>query len=309
MEKLEFTKRRNIIKHCPCGKSNKDGKFVPFRGYEDNGYCHSCGDVFLPEIKKDYYEQFRNSKKVVSTFPNTKKKETGNERIAYLPFKLVERSMKNYERNNFYLWLKSLFGETLALDLCDRFCIGTSSKYPGATIFHQIDVQANLRQSKVMQYNFQTGKRQELFTNCGALQTARKILGDDANIKACYFNECDLTLFPKKPVAICESEKTAIIASVFFPQFTWIASGGKHGVKMEESTVLKGRRVILFPDGNAYKEWKRLKIPGANTTVSNLLTEGKEDIVDYLIVRDQETGFALVNGYPAIWDYKKIEIR
>ena len=44
-----FEKRRQVVKHCPCGKSNKDGKFVPYIEYENKGYCHGCGETFLPE--------------------------------------------------------------------------------------------------------------------------------------------------------------------------------------------------------------------------------------------------------------------
>ena len=33
---------------CPCGKSNKDGKFVSFVGLEGQGkgFCHSCAKTF-----------------------------------------------------------------------------------------------------------------------------------------------------------------------------------------------------------------------------------------------------------------------
>ena len=43
-------KKRFRVKHCPCGKDNKDGKFVPYVGYENKGYCHSCGEIFLPKL-------------------------------------------------------------------------------------------------------------------------------------------------------------------------------------------------------------------------------------------------------------------
>ena len=50
--KLELDKKRFRVKHCPCGKDNKDGKFVPYVGHENKGYCHSCGETFLPELPK-----------------------------------------------------------------------------------------------------------------------------------------------------------------------------------------------------------------------------------------------------------------
>ncbi|MBK9025621.1 MAG: hypothetical protein IPL69_17065 [Saprospiraceae bacterium] len=50
-----------------------------------------------------------------------------------------------------------------------------------------------------------------------------------------------------------ESEKTAIIASVYLPQFTWLASGGKAGLTKDKLEVLKGRNVNLYPDRNVLK--------------------------------------------------------
>ena len=30
LPELKFDKKRNRVKFCPCGKDNKDGKFVPY---------------------------------------------------------------------------------------------------------------------------------------------------------------------------------------------------------------------------------------------------------------------------------------
>lgn len=49
---MDFVKgisRYRIVPKCPCGKSNRDGKFSPLKGYTDKGKCHSCGKMFLPE--------------------------------------------------------------------------------------------------------------------------------------------------------------------------------------------------------------------------------------------------------------------
>ena len=97
-----------------------------------------------------------------------------------------------------------------------------------------------------------------------------------------------------KPVAIVESEKTAIISSVYLPEFVWLSCGGKDGLKAEKCKALEGKKVFLFPDLNCYDNWsikaKELsKI--IHVTVSDLLerkaTEDEKllglDIADYLI--------------------------
>ena len=53
---------------------------------------------------------------------------------------------------------------------------------------------------------------------------------------------------PDSTIAIVESEKTAVIASVLMPQYIWIAAGNINGLTLDKSSALKGRSVILFPD-------------------------------------------------------------
>ena len=97
-----------------------------------------------------------------------------------------------------------------------------------------------------------------------------------------------------KPVAIVESEKTAIIASVYLPQFVWLAAGNKDGLNFHKCKCLASRTVVLYPDLNAFEKWS-LKAKEfshiALFTVSDLLerkateAEKKEglDLADYLI--------------------------
>ena len=45
------------------------------------------------------------------------------------------------------------------------------------------------------------------------------------NLQQCFFGEHILQDEPLKPVAIVESEKTAIVASLYLPKFIWLAVG------------------------------------------------------------------------------------
>jgi len=100
-----------------------------------------------------------------------------------------------------------------------------------------------------------------------------------------------------KPVAIVESEKTAVIASVYLPQFIWVAVGSLTNLNTEKCIILKGRTVTLFPDLNGFEKWsiKAKELSQlANITVSNLLerkaTECEKrqglDLADYLLKYD-----------------------
>jgi hypothetical protein len=100
-----------------------------------------------------------------------------------------------------------------------------------------------------------------------------------------------------KPVAIFESEKSAIIASVYLPQFICLAVGSLNNLNAEKCSILKGRSVTLFPDLNGFDKWssKAKELSHlANFTVSDLLerkatpAERKQglDLADYLIKFD-----------------------
>jgi hypothetical protein len=246
--------------------------------------------------------------------------------------------MAGYDRNNFVLFLKSLFGESLTKDLIARYFIGTSKHWQGATIFWQIDGQEFVRQAKVMLYNPTTGKRmkngQEAMKwdaretkynpdvhNGDKIYFAGKGLINDynANLMQCLFGEHLLTENPHARVAIVESEKTAIIASVYFPDMVWLATGGKNGARWPDPAVCKAlarRDIILFPDLNEFDKWSlkaqevKKAIP-CKISVSNLLESiatdeqraSGQDLADFLLVRDEVSGWALTDmGYPVMID-------
>ena len=56
--------------------------------------------------------------------------------------------------------------------------------------------------------------------------------------------------FKDKPLA-----KTAIICAAMMPQYLWLATGGKSGLTSERLSSLKGRKIIVFPDIDAFKDW------------------------------------------------------
>jgi len=120
-------------------------------------------------------------------------------------------------------------------------------------------------------------------------------------MKQCLFGEHLLseTSIPASTVAIVESEKTALIAALFIPDFVWLATGGMHGsFNSKAMQVLCGREVILFPDLKATEEWKRktamLHSICKRVTCSDLLEkmatdrqrEAGLDIADFLLMED-----------------------
>ena len=182
-----------------------------------------------------------------------------------------------------------------------KYKVGTSKHWDGATVFWQMDYQNRVRTGKIMLYNPTTGKRiKEPYNH---VTWVHSILHKDGyNLKQCFFGEHLLPEDKSRPVALVESEKTAIIASYYLPQYLWIASGGKNGCFNANSlSVLAGRSVVLFPDLGATDYWQSkiglMKSNGIDVQLFDYLetkateNERKEgyDIADYLLkVRPDE---------------------
>jgi hypothetical protein len=252
---------------------------------------------------------------------------------------MVEQTMTGYDRNHFYGYLESLFGAVVTPMLMARYFIGSSRHWKGSNIFWQIDINGNVRQCKIMLYDRQTGRRvksgaiglrydDKLGTHIPDIDNGDKIYfagkrllkDQEANLQQCFFGEYLLSEYPDAKVAIVESEKTAVIASVYFPQLIWLATGGKNGARWTDPDVCKvlaRREVILFPDLGAFDTWTEkgnlVKLAcNCRIMVSDLLeraadAEDREkglDLADYLIKPDDGAGWALSDhGYPIMWDY------
>ena len=88
-----------------------------------------------------------------------------------------------------------------------------------------------------------------------------KIDGYFRSVSHSLFGEHLLPLHPARTVMLVESEKSALIASRFVPEYLWLATGGMQGCFNSNALqVLKGRDVVLFPDLGAFDVWKG-KIP------------------------------------------------
>jgi hypothetical protein len=231
MDPLDFDKRRHRVKNCPCGKSNRDGKFVPYVGFENKGFCHSCGETFLPaneKKEKDFSKSF-------SPIPSKP--------ISFIDSEILKASLRAYDKNNFVSFLKSTFGEALAMKAVETYKIGTSKARHGANVFWYIDNCQKVRGGKIMLYDASIGKRKDFFS-----WTHSRLKLTDFNLKRCFFGEHLLKSNPLKNIGIVESEKTAIISSLIFPDMIWLASGGKNGLDPYKFESLRNRTVFLFPD-------------------------------------------------------------
>jgi hypothetical protein len=247
-------------KTCPsCGAKhefapyidNETGELLPDHVGRCNRELH-CGYHYTPK------QYFADKKENTSFHLTSKPKAEIEKPISYIPFDYIEKSTRGYSANNFFLFLANRFTKPIAVELCAKYFVGTSKHWDGANIFWQIDIEGNVRAGKIMHYEAITGKRtREPYDRITWVHSVLKL--PEFNLKQCFFGEHLLTEFPDKSVCIVESEKTAIICSLFFPKFNWLATGGKNGCRWLEysvNKVLRNKRVILYPDANSYDAWK-----------------------------------------------------
>jgi hypothetical protein len=297
---LEPYKGMNTRYHCPsCQQRGKT--FSLYIDTETGEHIHptvgrcnresNCGHHYTP---KQYYQD--NNISFDTPQPKTYKPRPvtpPHKPVSFIPVEVFKASLNltAFETNHFVKFLIDLFGVEVASELVSRYFIATSKHWNGATVFWQIDTQGNIRTGKIMLYSPSTGKRVKNLEP-PVYWVHKALKQPEFELRQCLFGE-HLLIDKSKPVAIVESEKTAIIASVYLPQFIWLAVGSLTNLNAEKCSILKGRTVTLFPDLNGFEKWSNKAKELSHLaifTVSDLLerkaTEAERkqglDLADYL---------------------------
>ena len=175
----------------------------------------------------------------------------------YIPRKYLKRSLSY--NSNFVRFLRKHFSDLQIAEAANNYLLGATTNKE--VIFWQVDIHGKVRTGKIMKYNPQTGRR--IKTGYGGINWVHHKLKksnpsfSDFNLSQCYFGEHLLRLYPDKSVAIVEAEKTALIASMIYHDYNWLAAGNLNGLNVEKSRVLRGKTIILYPDAGCYDRWLR----------------------------------------------------
>ena len=246
---------------CPsCGKSRCFVRYIDEQGNicfpENVGKCdreNSCGYHYTPKEyfkdNPDVLEMDEGNGKSLLSAPYKQADKTPSCIVpSYIPSSYVLRSLSHYSINPLYQYFCHVFGEDETTRLFEMYRIGTSSKWGGAAVFWQIDINGQVRTGKVMCYNAETGHRvkgPQAFVSWAHSELKLH----DFRLKQCLFGE-HLLKNSSSPVMLVESEKTAVVMS-------------------------KGREVTLIPDLGATEQWnaKSALLSGIckKVTVSDIL--------------------------------------
>ena len=193
----------------------------------------NCGHHYTP---KQYFtdNNIPFDKNIVNT---PRMKLTPKPQPSYIDTDVFKKSLSGYGDNRLVQYLCKTVGVEAANEAVSRYFIGTSKHWDGATVFWQMDDFGRIHTGKIMQYDSRTGKRiKEPVNKITWVHTVLKL--PDFHLSQCLFGEHLLT-GNSKPAAVVESEKTAIIASCYLPEFIWLACGG---LQLDElcTYVIKG---------------------------------------------------------------------
>ena len=292
---------------CPqCGRKRCFTLYVDENGtplHETVGRCDhesSCGYHYTP---KDYYHDhpwlkpeadWRESLPAQSPRPPKQLPPAAPKKLCLLPQGIVTRSVRHNINSDLITFLRAILDTETIDTLIDRYKIGVTRSRD--TIFFQIDIHGQVRTGKIMKYNPDTGHRIKNENTKGRITWAHSLmkqsgqLPPDWELTQCLFGEQLLAGEPDKPIALVESEKTAIICSALMPKYIWLATGGKSQLNEDKLKVLQGRKVIAFPDIDAHEEWTRKlsNLPDLQITVSPILQQhaSEQDRQDHIDIAD-----------------------
>jgi hypothetical protein len=242
---------------------------------------------------------------------------TQDSRVYSIPDEVFRQSLGHYERNQFARLLDQQFGPSVATDLLQRFHIGTSAHWPGACVFWYIDERNRKRGGQIKLFapdwhtekytDHEGNKRSKTSWVHSALKRRLEKAGtpipdwlvdynENAERSPCLFGLPQLqTAQTDTPVAIVEAPKTAVVCTQYLPGFIWLAIGAKSYLNAERLAPVRGRKLTLYPDLNAFTDWSRraeqLRTKGFQVAVSDYLeTHANEeqkqaglDLADYLL--------------------------
>ncbi|MBA4183187.1 MAG: hypothetical protein H0X49_04155 [Acidobacteria bacterium] len=302
---IQLETYKGIKSRHTCPACNAKGVFVRYQNERgeyisfDVGRCNresKCGYHYKP---KEFFADnptFQKSVKVRAKKSEQIKTQIRAEKpksFDSIAPEHLKATLGNYEQNAFVQFLFDLFPDCSdeIQAVLKMYFVGTYQDY---TCFPQLDRLNRICKAKLIRFNRATGKRLKGEFDTSSLVRKLK-LKEDFQYKQIFFGEHLLSKFPNKPVAIVEAEKTAIIASLCFPEFVWLSCNSKTWLKADRLGRLGQRQIILYPDADGFNLWQGIaseaRTQGLTIKVSSLIEthatdEQKEsgfDLADYLI--------------------------
>lgn len=177
--------------------------------------------------------------------------------VDYLACTHMQCLLSQSTQSDLACWLRTRYASEAVDTTLRRYRIGATAA--GATIYWQIDERDRVRAGKVMRYDTATGHRIK-GTATPAVTWVNRMAEYgrcERPVPQCLFGLHRLGEAQGRPIAIVESEKTALMLDIAHPQALWMATGGKQNFKEELLWPLCGHEVYILPDADALDSWSQ----------------------------------------------------
>jgi hypothetical protein len=209
----------------------------------------------------------------------------------YISVDTVASTLETPRNTDLIKFLEYKYGEAETNKVISKYQLGAVKN---DVVFWQIDTSNRVRTGKIMKYDSNTGKRIKVGPPTNIIWAHKHFYKEGFIYVQCLFGE-NLIYGNNHTIAVVESEKTAIISSLYYPDKIWVATGGIGNFKLIEA--LKGRNVILYPDTGCYEIWRDkayLYRNKMNISISTILErnaikierENGYDLADFLLQFD-----------------------
>lgn len=294
MLRLEKYQSKASRYECPaCGHQNVFVRYTDESGQHvapEVGRCNresKCGYHLKP---RDYFATHAARPSVVQPIRPKSQPVV----LSEIPARYLKESRRAAEQNAFVRFLLRHYRRAQVLQACKQYWLGD---FEGFTTFWRVDERGHLNTAKLMRYDAQTGKRVKDGMGAHWLHAKLKqrgLLPASFDYRRSYFGEHLLAHEPRV-IALVEAEKTAVIASLELPDYTWLACGGKSHLSVAKLARYARQRIVLFPDGDGFAQWDKMaraaRAQGLDVIVSELLEAELSavqkaqgwDLADYLL--------------------------
>ena len=181
--------------------------------------------------------------------------------VASIENSYLTQSLDKHLVSDFANYLKTLVDNVdRIVEVTCLYNLGVNCEHH--VVYWYVDKDNVVRYGKVMSYGAD-GHRDHSFNPVSIPKQLSKkgLFPNEYTIKQTLFGEHLIRVpqYANKTIGIVESEKTAIICSLFLPSLLWMATGSMCNVQTDRMEAVKNRHVILYPDTDpgslAFRKW------------------------------------------------------
>jgi len=217
--------------------------------------------------------------------------------------------------NTFMIGIVKRFGRPAAIDVWKKYKLAT---FLGGEVIFPYYFDGEIRTGKIMKYDDDLHRKgYPIWLHKYGKYGYKSLNGvvhypyvdPEGNYVTPFFGWDVIKDNKHKAIAVVEAEKTAVICSIVFPEFNWIATGGLQFLQPYKFFFYSSNKWLYFPDLNGEKVWqKKLELINQRFITNNffidylppdyteeqIIKDKGKDIADYILNTDKAKGDAYI---------------